>query len=173
MKDYIFEHGIIGESDIYSLIEKYYHDGCYVYAIHTDSFFCSTKPNIKSNHLLELRIFTENDELKLYRSNIGTDFSWRYIDDNDFENTLSGETNEFLKVFKNRVFDEEHYLDIDTTKSQGTHYTTTGGGEYTLPLENAEKVKIRNYLEYDKNGIVFVSDFRIVGFTEKGSLSNG
>ena len=36
----------------------------------------------------------------------------KVIDDNDFENTLSGETNEFLKVFKNRVFDEEHYLDI-------------------------------------------------------------
>lgn len=54
----------------------------------------------------------------------------------------------------------------------GACYVTTGGGSYTLPIENAEKIKIRNYLEYDENGIVVISDFRIMGFSQKGSEDN-
>ena len=49
---------------------------------------------------------------------------------------------------------------------------TTGGGSYTLPVENAEKIRIRNYLEYVENGIVTIPDFRIIGFIQKGSGEN-
>ena len=173
MKEFVCEHGTTPESDLLAIVEKYFRKGCCVYAVHTDHFYCGTELKMDGKHLIELRIFTENDEFKISRLNIGTDFSWRYIDDAAFQNALSGEKDEFLSVFSNRVFDEMHYLDIDSTRSKGCNYTTTGGGRYTLPVENAEKVSIRNYLEYDENGIVKISDFRIVGFTQKGSEAHG
>lgn len=172
MKDYISAHGTVSEKDLLSLAEQYMRDDSIVYAVHTDSFFCQKALNINVGHLMEMRIFTEHDEIKLTRMNIGTDFIWRYIDDTAFEKALAEEDNEFLGVLENRVYDEEHYLDVDLTKSSGTNYTTTGGGPYSLPVEKAEKVRVRNYLEYDDNGIVVISDFRIVGFTGKGCDSN-
>lgn len=172
MKDFISKYGAATESDLLTVAEKYLYDDCGVYAVHTDHFYCGSELNIDVKHLIELRIFTANAELKIARLNIGEDFRWRYIDDSAFEQSLSDVTDDFLCQFSNRTYDEEHYLDIDTTKSNGFCYTTTGGGEYTLPIENAEKIKIRNYLEYDENGIVMISDFRIVGFLQEGSGVN-
>lgn len=172
MKDFICDYGTTTESDLLSVAKKYYHEGCSVYAVYTDRFYCGTELDIDTKHLLELRIFTAADELRISRLNIGNNFGWRYIDDTAFERSLSGETDDSLCRFSDRIYDEEHYLDIDATKSEGFCYTTTGGGRYTLPVENAEKVRIRNYLEYDENGIVIISDFRIVGFIQKGSVEH-
>ncbi len=172
MKDFISRHGITSEAKILALTEQYYCDACTVYAVHTNRFYCGSELNIDVKHLMELRIFTSNTELKISRLNVGEDFRWRYIDDAAFEQALQAEPDEFLRKFANRTYDEEHYLDIDSSKSKGLCYVTTGGGPYTLPIENAEKIKIRNYLEYDENGIVTISDFRIVGFLQKGSGVN-
>ncbi len=172
MKDFISKYGTTTESDLLTVAETYLCDGCNVYAVHTDRFYCGSELNIDVKHLVELRIFTSNAEFKISRLNIGENFRWRYIDDSAFEQVLSEETDDFLCKFSNRTYDEEHYLDINSTKSNGTCYTTTGGGEYTLPIENAEKIKIRNYLEYNENGIVMISDFRIIGFVQKGSVAN-
>jgi len=172
MKDYISEYGVVSEDKVLKLAENYYSNKCSVYAVHTDHFYCGSELNIELRHLIELRIFTSDTELKISRLNIGEDFRWRYIDDSAFEFTLHSETDEFLRQFKNSVYDEKQYLDIDPNKSKGLCYVTTGGGTYTLPIENAEKIKIRNYLEYDENGIVTISDFRIIGFVQKGSGDN-
>ena len=172
MKDYVTEYGMVSEAEVLTLAEKYYSNKCSVYAVHTDHFYCGSELNIEVRHLIELRIFTTDSELKISRLNISEDFRWRCIDDPAFEQTLHSETDEFLRQFKNRVYDEEQYLDIDSNKSNGLCYVTTGGGSYTLPIENAEKIKIRNYLEYDENGIVVISDFRIMGFSKKGSEDN-
>lgn len=172
MKDYITEYGVVSEAEVLTLAEKYYSNKCGVYAVHTDHFYCGSELNIEVRHLIELRIFTTDSELKISRLNIGEDFRWRYIDDTAFEQALHSETDEFLRQFKNRTYDEEQYLDIDSNKSNGLCYVTTGGGPYTLPIENAEKIKIRNYLEYDENGIVAIPDFRIIGFIQKGSGEN-
>ena len=172
MKEYISEYGVVSEAEVLTLAEKYYNDKCSVYAVHTDHFYCGSELSIEVGHLIELRIFTSDMELKISRLNIGEDFRWRYIDDPAFEQTLHAETDEFLSQFKNRTYDEEQYLDIDSNKSKGLCYVTTGGGSYTLPIENAEKIKIRNYLEYDENGIVLIPDFRIVEFIQKGSGEN-
>lgn len=172
MKEYISEYGVVSEAEVLTLAKKYYSNRCSVYAVHTDHFYCGYELNIEVRHLIELRIFTSDTELKISRLNIGEDFRWRYIDDSVFEQTLHSETDEFLRRFKNRVYDEEQYLDIDFNKSKGLCYVTTGGGPYTLPIENAEKIKIRNYLEYDENGIVAIPDFRIIGFIQKGSGEN-
>lgn len=172
MKDYISECGVVSEAEILTLAEKYYNDKRSVYAVHTDHFYCGSELSIEVGHLLELRIFTSDMELKISRLNIGEDFRWRYIDDPAFEQVLYYEADEFLHQLKNRVYDEEQYLDIDSNKSNGLCYVTTGGGPYTLPVENAEKIRIRNYLEYDENGIVTIPDFRIIGFIQKGSENN-
>lgn len=170
MKEFICACGTATESEVIEIAEKYFCSGYNVYAVHSDHFYCGTELCIDAKHLIELRIFTNSFEFKISRLNIGSDFSWRYINDDEFEKVLSHETDTFLGSFTNRTYDEKHYLDIDSTKSNGFNYTTTGGGRYTLPIENAEKVKIRNYLEYDENGIVIISDFRIVEFIQKGSV---
>ena len=172
MKKYISEYGVVSEAEVLTLAKKYYSNKCSVYVVHTDHFYCGTEMNIEVRHLIELRIFTSDTELKISRLNIGEDFRWRYIDDPAFEQALHSEADEFLRQLKNRTYDEEQYLDIDSNKSNGLCYVTTGGGPYTLPIENAEKIKIRNYLEYDENGIVAISDFRIIGFIQKGSGEN-
>ena len=172
MKDYISEYGVVSEAEVLTLAEKYYKDKCSVYAVHTYHFYCGSELSMEVGHLIQLRIFTSDTELRISRLNIGEDFRWRYIDDSSFEQILYSETDEFLRQFKNRVYDEEQYLDIDSNKSNGLCYVTTGGGPYTLPVDNAEKIRIRNYLEYDENGIVAISDFRILGFIQKGSGEN-
>ncbi len=172
MKEFISEHGKIAESDLMTVAKSYLCNECTVYAVHTNYFYCGSELNIDIKHLVELRIFTADMEFKAFRLNIGNDFTWRYINDSKFKQVLSNEPDDFLCKFSNRTYDEEHYLDIDSTKSIGTCYITTGGGKYELPVENAEKIKIRNYLEYDENGIVIISDFRIVGFIQKGSAGN-
>lgn len=167
MKDFISDFGTVSESDVMTIAEKYFCTDCNVYAVHTNQFYCGAELDIDTRHLIELRIFMDSYELKISRLDIGSDFSWRCINDDEFKKVLSNEPDAFLSLFVNRTFDEEHYLDIDSTKSNGFSYSTTGGGKYTLPIE---KIKIRNYLEYDENGIVIISDFRIVGFVQKGSV---
>lgn len=173
MNDFIHEYGTLTEFDLLVVAERYLHEGCTVYAVHTDHFYCGAELKVNVKHLMELRIFSANDELKISRLNIGQPFQWRYINDDTFKQLISAQEDDFLQKFSNRIYDEEHYLDIDATKSEGVNYTTTGGGRYTLPVEYAEKIKIRNYLTYDENGIVIISDFRIVGFIQKGSVENG
>lgn len=168
MKDYLCGHGTANEADIRSIAEEYLHSGCNVYALHTDHFYCGTELLIDEKHLIELRIFDEDSELKITRLNIGAEFSWRYISDTEFQKRIESENDEFLREFSNRVYDESHFLDIDANYTNGTSYTATGGGKYTLPVENAEKVRIRNYLEYDDDGILYIADFRIAGFCCKG-----
>ena len=168
MRDYICGYGTANEADVHSLAEKYFQLGCNVYAVHTDHFYCGTELLIDEKHLTELRIFDEDSELKISRLNIGAEFRWRYISDTEFRKHLEGEKDEFLREFANRVYDEAQFLDIDANFTNGTSYTATGGGKYTLPVENAEKVRIRNYLEYDEDGILGIADFRIVGFSCKG-----
>ena len=49
-------------------------------------------------------------------------------------------------------------------KSDGFEYTATGGGKYSLPVENAEKILIRNYISYDSQGIAQITDYRLVEY---------
>ncbi|MCI5911158.1 MAG: CRISPR-associated protein Csx19 [Oscillospiraceae bacterium] len=164
MKEFIKDFGIIEEKNLLNEIQKY--NGIF-YALYTNKLVCSKELKETAN-LLELRIFDENYEVKYRREFVGEEFKFRIIDDNKFKQKLANETDEFTSKFENRIFDEKHYLDIDTIKSNGTNYVTTGGGEYTLPIENAEKISIRNYLDYDENGIAYISDFRIMKILAKG-----
>lgn len=151
-KTYIAEYGTVNE-DINQFINSQIQGGSMI-AMYTEKFECSVQKSISDvEHLLEIRIFTDEKELKIMRPTIEDDFSYRIIDD-----TLE----------KYEYIDEKHYLDIDTKKSTGTDYTATGGGKYTLPVENAEKVLIRNYISYDEQGLAQITDFRVVKYLKRG-----
>ncbi len=121
-----------------------------------------------ADKLLEIRCFDENGEFYAYRSNISKDFTAREITD---DNVYDG------------YFDEEHYLDVDTTKGiTDGNVKATGGGSYYLPVENAEKIIVRFFYKFDcieckdkngnvqkvENGIARKCDMRLVGFVEGG-----
>jgi hypothetical protein len=133
--------------------------------MYTDRYECDKKFDISDlEHLLELRAFNTDSELKIARSSMCQPFYWRLIDDENFKERLKCGNDPFENCFEMRILDEEQYLDIDTTKNKNNsfNYTATGGGNYSLPINNAEKLKIRNYVDYDEQGIAFISDFRIV-----------
>ncbi len=168
MKEYITDYGKVSPDEIIALAEKYLSGDCIVYAVYSDRFFCGNSIEGDISHLMELRIFNENSELKICRYDLSSDFHWRYIDDSRFIDTISKETDGFLRDFNNRTFDEISFLDIDSKKSSGKDYVTTGGGKYSLPVANAERIKTRSYIDYDENGILSINDFRIVKILTKG-----
>ena len=113
---------------------------------------------------LDVRIFNEETEYRLFRSDIGHPFHSRIIvDTKESEDT-------FLEV---------QFLDIDTrrsvkneatwSKEKGRTVKATGGGEYRLPMENMKNVcvVIKNYIAYDENtNIAYIKDWRLCGFKE-------
>lgn len=124
--------------------------------MYTDRFICCEQRDIDdTEHLLEARIFNLQSELKIMRPTIADAFSFRYIDDS--------------KLVENEDYIvEKHYLDINSDLSSGTSYTSTGGGRYQLPVENAERILIQNYISYDEQNIAQITDFRCVRYITKG-----
>lgn len=113
--------------------------------------------SLSETRLLECRIFNENYEYRLARTDLGSGFQERFIDDGREE-------------YKD-YFDEMQYLDIDdnNSKKKGNYcsVTATGGGCYELPIENFRnaKIRIRNYVGYYKEtGQAYITDWRLVGF---------
>lgn len=118
---------------------------------------------------LEIRIFDEESEAKWFRASVEKQF--RFRERRDVKNSKK-ETDGLL------WWDESQYLDVDTKRTQkarlqgrispGTVYAT-GGGEYPLPIEDYEnvKIRIRNYLGKDTDtGELYAADWRLAGFGE-------
>lgn len=162
MREYILECGTVSVENAEELMNKYLVTDFTVYAIYSDHFYCGKELATGVSNLMELRIFNEDSEFKMIRYDLGNNFHWRFISDKYFKEKLCEESDKFLKSFENRTFDEVQYIDIDQKKSSGTDYVTTGGGTFSLPVENAEKIHIRSYLDYDAHGILAINDFRIV-----------
>ena len=156
MYDFICENGRVGESGLEALLNSKAQSG----GIFCDGFSGTVDDAAR---LLEIRLFNKNAEIRAFRPELGMLFTWRIIDDSRFREALSGD-----ETFEDRTYTEQQYLDIDSTKSYGRNYIATGGGHYTLPVENAEKLEIRNYCIYDDNGILKIVDFRIVRILAKG-----
>ena len=134
---------------------------CYFSAAFTDQYqigiWNSTPLNGDEDKLIELRIFNEQGEIKLIRSDIGKGFLMR-VQDQD-------ETKEY--------FDVHQFLDIDTKipLDEAGRVTATGGGQYWLPgevacLKNA-RLLVRNYIKYTElTGQAYIYDWRCVRFEE-------
>lgn len=110
---------------------------------------CFEGENIEiGDRLLDIRIFDENKELRIWRDNIDEDYFYRVI--NDEEDSRD-------------VMEEKHLLDIDTKKSHNKVVVTTGGGKYNAftKFNNLKYIHIKNYLNYYESGQVYVQDWRI------------
>lgn len=148
-KNYISENGAVEADRINELVNRSITNGSMV-LMYTHKFECVPQSEITDTaHLLEARIFNKEKELKIMRPTIADEFTYRIIDDN------AGEYD---------FIEERHYLDIDDKRTDGFNYTATGGGKYTLTVENAEKVLVRNYISYDEQGIAQITDFRLVEY---------
>lgn len=127
-----------------------------IFAIWTDKAdFLLNINDLREDKLLELRAFDENSEYHVYRSAIDNPFFERKIDD---------------RADEQQYFDEEQYIDIDSTRSEGNVRYTTGGGKFHLPQDslNVTKIVIRYYYDYDNEGIASVTDWRIVELKKEG-----
>ena len=154
-KNYLSESGRV-DTEINAFIESRIQNGTMI-VMTTEKFDCFPQGKIEDvEHLLELRIFTESKELKIMRPAISDSFTSRIIEDDS--------------KAKYDAIDEDQYLDINTQKSTPDEYTyiATGGGSYHLPIKNAEKVRIRNYISFDEHGIAQITDFRVVKFLRGG-----
>lgn len=119
--------------------------------------------------LLDVRIFNEIEEYRLYRDYCGND-DYNYVHVSDEEMKKDKQTD---------VYDDEQYLDIDlkrtTEKLQADGYVlATGGGKYKFPIAiyGDMKIKIRNYVSYDENGQAYIKAWRLVGFGGEGEDKN-
>lgn len=119
------------------------------------------KEYLKSNieKLLDMRIFNEHAEYRVFRGDIGRSFMMRFKQDTEGED----------------YYDDEQYLDIDESRSapgfqKGKQVRATGGGYYALPLDSCKGIKliIRNYLGYrDGSGQAYIKDWRLLGFYQE------
>ena len=131
-------------------------------AQYTDKFDVGiwNKDIIKNvNKLLELRVFDKNKEWKLFRSDIGKDFSYRCQKEDD--NKEEGVD----------YFDEVQLLDIDTKRSSkdSRKMCTMAGGKYNLPKDISDfdraAIRVRHYFGVDnESGQAFIRDYRLVDF---------
>ena len=133
MREYISDYGIVTAENALETARTYSGNVCAVYSDRFEEKF----PDDFS-HLTELRIFNEDGEFKLFRFDLGSPFHYRYISDEKFRESLENEKDDFLKDMNNRIFDEIQLI------------------------TDERKIVVRNYLDYDVNGRLSVSDFRIV-----------
>ena len=162
------EHINVKNNDIEKVLNEINEDfpdakgSTFFVAQYTDKFDVGiwNKDIIKNvNKLLELRVFDKNKEWKLFRSDIGKDFSYRcQKEDNTKEEGAD-------------YFDEVQLLDIDTSRSKkapGVMHTTAGGS-YNLPKDieylDRAAIRIRHYFGVDsESGQAFIRDYRLVDF---------
>ena len=133
----------------------------WIIAALTDEYIVDEWPlstGLDEEKVLEIRVFSENGECKLSRSDIGRSFKYREIFEED------------VAKYRWEHFDEMQILDIDETKEKDENgqVTATGGGKYKLPLKNLidAKIKIRYYLGNKDEGCARIEDWRVVEFEE-------
>ena len=111
--------------------------------------------DISENKLLEIRIFNEGEERRLFRLDLHVRNDIGLKPEIDY-------------------FDQQQILDIDTTKKlEGNYVRSTGGGVYTIPKSvfrvfrgnlGQAAVIIRHYFGVTKAGQAYIKDFRCVEF---------
>lgn len=157
--------GTCGEAD---LLKTVFED-CYRYfvAYQTDRFIAGRNTlkilsQIDSSRLLEIRLFSENQEVLARRTMIGAGrrFQWRIASEEGFSESA------YVERYQT--------LDIDRTKvnagSNGNlQLWTTGGGKYELPVsEMHDSIRVISYIDYGESGMAYVYDNRLAGFAIQG-----
>lgn len=180
-KIWIEDQGRASEADIPNIISQWIPDSAKGVAYYTDRFCASDEKNVEKLYkdtaqLLELRLFNDRTELRLYRSHMGEDFFWRLASEDTLKRALEKEGDPFLKDPKHRSIEYRQYLDMDLTYQAPVDtmgclpVRSTGGGYYALPVAEGERmVKIQAYLQYDKKGYARIADYRLAGFCPEKS----
>lgn len=121
---------------------------------------CADPEKKPEEKLLDIRVFDEKRELRIYRDYIGHEFG-DPIELNDDE-TAGGEG----LSEEGYQYDDEQFLDKKSYDKGSGRIQATGGGYYRFPASESgkTKVKIRNYVRYDDNGQAYIYAWRVVGF---------
>lgn len=108
--------------------------------------------NNSFDKLLDIRVFNKDKEYRLFRGSLDQEFSYRCLADNKEEGAIV----------------REQFIDIDTKRSNKNEIYSTGGGKYSLPLDNLKDAKLvlKEYVDYDEFGNAYIKDFRLAGFKE-------
>lgn len=122
----------------------------------------------------DIRIFGKKGEGRFFRGSIDQLFRFRFVYDPEENEGFQNASNSAASYDYDNYcdyYEEEHFLDIDTKLSNEKEKKALaiGGGEYDLPIKHYldAKIRIRNYLKYDKQtGMAAVSDWRCVEFIE-------
>lgn len=120
---------------------------------------------LKPEKLLELRIFSKEQEICYRRSCIGERFQWRIATE---ENCILG--NDYLIQYQTLDINEKRVeKEGNPVDENGNRILyTTVGGKYKLPLNGYEdSAKIISYIVYDRNGMAKIADYRLCGFVQK------
>ena len=93
MYDFICENGRVEESGLDAFLNSKAQSGMISYRQYTTGIFCDEFSGTVDDavHLLEIRLFNENAEIRASRPEIGIPFTWRIIDDSKFREALSGD----------------------------------------------------------------------------------
>lgn len=159
------KQGECKEQDVIEIIKNDCFD--YFVAYQTNKFLSGRFDSDKINHietdkLLEIRAFSDNQELLARRSMIGINhlFQWRIATEENIED------DEYIVRLQT--------LDIDQTKTKegkegNLLLMTTGGGSYELPVDkNHDSIKVISYISYDECGMAYIYDDRLAGFVTQG-----
>lgn len=145
----------INEAQLTSKLAQPEVAGKYKLAIWTDraDFIDKDAPVVNPDKLLELVAFDESGEVRFRRFCVDEDFFIREL------------LTELPKEADNGgYFDRAQYLDIDKKRSSGCVKFAIGGGEYHLPVPDAEKIVVRYYYKFDDDGMAYIYDKRLVRF---------
>lgn len=140
----------------------------YIAAQMSDEFFMDYWPmqfeslDGKEDKILEIRVFNEDKEVKLFRGSLEEELKIRIIED---PSALDEES----------YYDEFQFLDIDVPKTQANFsqdhmaWTTTSGC-FRLPMNRVTEtsaLKVRYYFgTYEQTGQSYICDWRAVTLME-------
>ena len=138
-------------------------------AYSTDSFLAGHANEdeigtLKPENLLELRIFSKEEEFLWRQSRVGDVFQYRHASEKEITRDQYMIHYQTLDINRDRTEKEGNLTD-----SYGNRILyTTVGGKYKLPIEkNADSSKIISYIDYDKNGMAKIMDYRLCGFVRQ------
>ncbi len=165
---WVKDSGVEKEENLLSAARQKTPEGQLFLAYCTDSFLAGHAEEkelagIKPENLLELRIFSEKQELCFRRSFVGEVFQWR----------IASEKN----VPESSYIVQYQTLDIDERRSYRENapsgecgkqiLCTTVGGRYSLPIRpGVNSAKVIAYVDYDNNGMGKITDYRLCSFLQ-------
>lgn len=163
---WIKETGAVQEEELYSELQRKLRKDSLFLACGTNFFLAGHAvpeelAGVNVEKLLELRIFSDEEEVYYSRSCIGEAFQWRFASEKGLPQKYYITQYQTIDINRDKVKQEN-----DPADQYGNRiFYTTVGGEYVLPIDGeADSSEVVCYLAYDKNGMAKVADYRLRRF---------